>query len=220
MISEQRLREIPLLRSLPSEELKNLGLLLKERKASKGNFILYADDPGPSIMFIGQGEVKITLLGNDGKEIVLAHLQKGDFFGEIAVLTGEERSANVVAMDDCELLVLSQEDFERHVLTNSGLALSMLKELAFRLRGAAAKIGDLALFDVYRRVARTLKSLSKEEMLEGEVVHVISRRPTHQELASIVGTSREMVTRALKGLEEDGCIFIDGKQIVIRKLPL
>ncbi len=220
MIAEQLLRKITILSGLDSAELVQLGSVLKERRAPKGSFIVCADDPGPSLMFISEGSVKINLVSQDGKEIVLAYLEEGDFFGEIALLTGEDRSANVIAIEDCRLFVLSAEDFKTHIMKSFGLSFAIMRELAERLRGASSKIGDLALFDVYRRVARSLKSLGTPATEGDSTVYVIDKRPTHQELASIVGTSREMVTRALKGLEEDGCIVMDGKQIIVRKLPL
>lgn len=219
MIAAHELKKIPLLSLLSDDELRRLCDVLKERRAPKGSFILYADDPGPSLMFIAEGKVKINLVGSDGSEIVLANLHAGDFFGEIAVLTGEDRSANVVALADCKLLVLCKADFEKHVLHNSGLTLALLRELALRLRTASSKIGDLALLDVYRRIARTLQLIAEPQELHGEKVFVIESRPTHQELAAMVGTSREMVSRAFKGLEEDGCIILEGKRVIIKKLP-
>ena len=220
MIEEHHLREIPLLKGLDGDELSKLGALIKERRAPKGSYIVYVEDPGPSMMFIAHGTAKVTLVSSEGKEIVLYNLTKGDFFGEIAILTGEDRSANVVATSECRLLVLSEEDFKKHMSDSNGLALAMMRELALRLRAASEKIGDLALYDVYRRVARTLKSMAKPTEIEGESVLIIEERPTHQELANMVGTSREMVTRALKGLEEDRCIVIDNKQIQVRKMPI
>jgi CRP/FNR family cyclic AMP-dependent transcriptional regulator len=220
MIAEHQLREIPLLNELESEELLRLAKVMKERRAPKGSYLVYFEDPGPSILFLTQGRAKVTLISNEGKEIVLYTLSEGDFFGEIAVLTGEDRSANVVATTDCRLFVLNGDDFRQHIKENNGLALAMMKELALRLRTASGKIGDLALFDVYRRVARTLKSMALSKVVDGEEVMVIEERPTHQELANMVGTSREMVTRALKGLEEDGCIVIQSKCIEVRKMPL
>lgn len=220
MTAEHILREIPLLRELPSEELNKLGSMMKERRAPKGSYIVYVEDPGPSIMFLVSGAAKVTLTSSEGKEIVLYNLVKGDFFGEIAVLTGEDRSANVVATSDCRLLVLDAEDFKRHIHENPGLSFAIMKELALRLRAASSKIGDLALYDVYRRVARTLRSMARPEQIDGEDVLTIVERPTHQELANMVGTSREMVTRALKGLEEDGCIVVTNKKIEVRKMPV
>lgn len=220
MLAIHKLKHIPLLSPLPDAELAHLAEVLRERHVPKGSYIVCAEDPGPSMMFIAEGKVKITLMSKDGKEVVLANLNEGDFFGEMALLTGEERSANVVALTDCSLLVLGDEDFHAHLKQNSGLALSMLRELAFRLRAATSKIGDLALYDVYRRVARTLRSMGRPEQREGKEIYVISERPTHQDLAAMVGTSREMVTRALKGLEEDGCVVLSGKRLELHKMPL
>ena len=213
MITLPQLQAIPLLAGLAELELAELGAVLTSRKVKKGNFIVYADDPGPSLMFIHGGSVKISLLSDDGKEIVLSTMGPGEFFGELALLTGEDRSANVIAQEATEVFVLSEEDFNLHILKNNGLSRALLRELAFRLQAATAKIGDLALFDVYRRVARTLKSIGENRETPDGTVSFIEKRPTHQELASMVGTSREMVTRALKGLEEDGCIEMDGKSI-------
>ena len=207
------LRQIELFKNLPDTELYELRELLKERRAPKGSYILYASDPGPSVLFILEGKVKITLNSNDGKEVVLANLEKGDFFGEISLLTGEDRSANVVATSDCALLILSSEDFKKHLVRNSGLAMELLKELALRLRTASSKIGDLALYDVPERVYRTLKVLARP--VGGK--RIVEDRPTHQELSAMIGTSREMVSRAFKSLEEDGLIRSDGKDVEIIK---
>lgn len=219
MISVSDLKKIPLLSELPENELTPLSQVLKDRRAPKGSYIVSAEDNGPSMMFILEGKVKVNLLSRDGKEVVVATLHEGDFFGEIAVLTGEERSANVVAITECRIFVLQKEDFDHHLATYPGLARMMLKEMAVRLKQATSKIGDLALYDVYRRVARTLRSIGRSETREGKEIFIIDERPTHQELASLAGTSREMVTRALKGLEEDRCIIIDGKKIELFKIP-
>ena len=220
MIQEHQLRQIPALQELSSDELASLHSVLKERRVPKGSFIVYVDDPGRSMMFLADGQAKVVLMSRDGKEIVVTYLFKGEFFGEIALLTGEDRSANVVAVTDCMLFVLEEQDFAAHISKYPGLSFAMLRVLAQRLRASSQKIGDLALYDVYRRVARTLKALSSAETVNGEERHIIKVRPTHQELSSVVGTSREMVTRALKGLEEDGYIELVGKQIIVKNVPL
>ncbi len=220
VISESELRKIPLLKALSDTELAELAIVLQPRQIQKGNFIMYVDDPGSSMMFVQSGTVKVSLTSEEGREIILAQMGAGEFFGEISLLTGERRSANVIAVTDCRLLVLFEEDFKHHVLKNTGLSLAMLKEMAIRLRASSDKIGDLALYDVYRRVARTLRAIAKaDESAEAKEL-VIDNRPTHQELAAMVGTSREMVTRALKGLEDDRCIEVQGKRIIIRAMPL
>ncbi len=219
MIGEQVLRNIPLLSKLDAGELQKLSCCMRERRASKGSYLIYAEEKGPSILFLAEGAAKVTLVSSDGKEIALYHLSEGDFFGEISVITGEERSANVVALTDCRVFILHAEDFNAHVKENNGLALAMMKELALRLRAATAKIGDLALFDVYRRVARTLKSIATTENTAQGAKLIVHNRPTHQELANMTGTSREMVTRALHELEDAGSIVIEGKSIIINDVP-
>lgn len=217
---EEQLKQIPLLKEIDQEELDKLALLVRKRRAVKGEHVIFAEDPEKSLMFIVEGQVKVSLVGDVGKEVILAYLGKGDFFGEMALLTGDTRSADVVAAADCTILSLSERDFEEHILENPGLSVALLKELAGRLRCASRKIGDLVLFDVYRRVARTLRSLAEEEECDGQKVLIVKKRPTHQELASLVGTSREMVTRALKELSEEGCIEIEGRRINIFDLPV
>ena len=219
MISISELREFPLLTDLDDKELEQLSQRLRSRKATKGTYIMHEDDPGANLMFVSSGKVKISLVSDEGKEVVITHFGAGEFFGEIALLTGEPRSADVVAVESSVLYVLTQEDFNNHILENTGLSRALLQELAIRLKDSSEKIGDLVLFDVYRRVARTLKNIAEEKEVDGDTIHVIAKRPTHQELAAMVGTSREMVTRALKGLEEDGCIAAEGKEIKIFRLP-
>lgn len=220
MTSLHSLREIPVFSGLNEDELGALAPLLRERKAPKGSYLVCHDDPGASILFLAQGKAKVTLVSTEGKEVVLYRLRKGDFFGELAVLTGEDRSANVVAVSDSLLLVLQGDDFKRHIEKHGGLALALMRELALRLRAASSKIGDLALLDVYRRVASTLRSLAVSGLRDGEEVLIIEDRPTHQEIANMVATSREMVTRALKNLEDDGCIETEGKSLLVYKMPI
>jgi CRP-like cAMP-binding protein len=167
------------------------------------------------LIFIREGKFRVTLVGEDGKEVVLAHLEQGGFFGEISLLTGKERTANVISMSECVLYILRQADFERHVQEHSGLALALLKALAIRLGKTSERVGDLVLFDVYRRIAKILYSMGEEQVIEGIRTRVVAKRPTHKELAAMAGTSREMVTRALKELEEDGILHLVGKDRVI-----
>ena len=220
MITTSNLKKISLLEGLDESELEQLCESLNERSFKKGAHIILAEEQGASMMFIASGKVKISISGNEGKEGVLTHLGAGEFFGEISLLTGEDRSADVIALENCQFYVLTAAEFERHMESNTGLARALLKELALRLTQTSSKLIDLMLLDVYRRVARTLKGLGREITIkEGETTTVVDKRPTHQELASLVGTSREMVTRALKDLEDEGHIRTEGKRIEVVSLP-
>lgn len=220
-MSKQDLSKIRILKDLSSEEYKHLLSLLKEKSYQKNSTIVAVEETGASMMFILEGSVKVNLFSKEGKEVIITSLGEGDFFGEISLLTNTPRSANVVAQTVCKILVLEEAGFNEHISQYTGLSKAMLRELAHRLRLSSKKIGDLALFDVYRRLARTLRGMgTAQKTEEGKEFFVIESRPTHQELAAISGTSREMVTRALKGLEEDGCIKIIGKRLELYKLPI
>lgn len=220
MLNLDQLRSIPILAELSETELEQLGTVMNSKKAKKGTYIIHKSDPGAELMFVADGKVKISIVSDEGKEVVIAHFSRGDFFGELSLLTGEPRSADVVALEDSVIYTLSASDFHAHIEKYPGLSRGLLTELAQRVRASSGKIADLVLYDVYRRVARTLMTIAEPLEEDGESIHVIEKRPTHQELSAMVGTSREMVTRALKGLEEDRCIITDGKQIKIYKLPL
>lgn len=215
MSSINTLLEIPILSALSKEELTALAPLLKEKTFRKNNHIISKDEDSKSLMFLAQGKAKVTISSAEGKEVILAYLRRGEFFGELALLTGEDRSADVVALNDCLVLFLSAEDFKRHAANFQGLNFAVMKELAKRLRAATSKIADLALYDVYKRVENALESLAEKRFVNGEDRLVVNERPKHQDLASMIGTSREMVTRALKSLEDDGAIVVEGKRIII-----
>ena len=213
-------QNIPVLKELPEEELTALDATFVEQKAKKGETVIRASEESDSMMFLLSGKMRVSLSASDGKEFVISHLDRGEFIGEISLLTGEDRSADVTAIEDSTLLVISREHFLAHTSKFAGLSQSLLRELALRLRKASLKLGELALLDVYRRVATTLRGIAEESEADGRRVFVVEQRPTHQELSAMVGTSREMVTRALKGLEEDGHIKVEGKKIELYSLPL
>jgi len=215
-----RLKAIPLLRELEENELEKLSCLMEERRVKKGQLVVRARDEGQFIMFVLMGRLNVVLGNGGSKELMLDILGPGDFFGELALLTGEPRSADVEAAEDSLLLVLSQPDFEKHVLMNSGLTRALLRDLAKRLRKTSIRAGDLALLDVSRRLGRVLASLVDASSLNHPAVKVIEKRPTHRELAALTGTSREVVTRALKELQAAGHIEIEGKKLVVHSLPV
>lgn len=213
LLLKPMLRKIELLNPLSDEELSRVSTLLKERRAPRGAVLVVADEPGPNVFFLFSGEAKVSVLGNDGKEFLITILEEGDIFGELSVLTGEERSANVVALTDCHLGIISSDDFLLLLKEIPTLSQSLLKILAHRVRQSSAKLGELALLDVTERVKQTLISLAVKKVVDGKEVLFLDKRPTHQMLASMVGTSREMVTRALGLLEEAKELKLEGKAV-------
>jgi CRP-like cAMP-binding protein len=210
------LRQVTIFRDLPSEVLADLATRLHPRTVEAGSVIVSAEEPGDSLFVIGRGKVKVVLYGETGREIILSILRGGDFFGEMSLLDRQPRSANVVAVEDADLLSLDRDAFEKHLSAHPSTALAILAEMSRRLRHADEVIGNLALLDVYGRVARTIRELAHKQ---GEPVDgglLVRERPTQQEIAGLIGTSRETVSRALSEFTRRGLVEMQGKQILVR----
>ena len=207
------LRSIPLFSRLSDAELAGLRERLKTREVRKNAVIMKEGGLGQELMIIHSGSVRVYKAGDKGKEVTLAILYAGDFFGEIALLTSSPRTAHVIASEKTTLLELSREDFISHLGRYSGLPLALAQSLAERLRLASGKLSDMALLDVPHRLLTTLEKMSTVNP-DGSGRIVIDR-PTHQELADMVGSSREVISRCLKSLEQQGQLQVKGKNIYI-----
>ncbi len=179
------------------------------------SLIIYAGDKPDVLYYIVEGSVTVLIEDENGREIVLAYLNAGDFFGEMG-LFGEEahRSAFVRARTQCELAEISYNRFRQLSENDTNILFELASQMALRLRKTSQKVGNLAFMDVTGRVARTLMDLSKEPdaMTHPDGMQI---RITRQELGRIVGCSREMVGRVLKNLEEQNLLTARGKTIVI-----
>jgi len=204
------LASIPLFSGLPAEELERFAELTRERSYPKGSVILFQDDPGDSLFVLRDGRVKVVLIGEDGREVILGVLEPGAHFGELALIDDQPRSAHVIAMEDAQLLVLRREDFKRRVEANPTVAWALLTELSRRLRRADVKIGGLVLLDVPGRIARLLLDLSAESGTDQ-----IEKPLTHQTIAQMIGASRETVSRAMKEFQDAGLIRVERRRISV-----
>jgi CRP/FNR family cyclic AMP-dependent transcriptional regulator len=204
------LASIPLFSGLNRDELTRFAELTRERSYPKGSVILFQDDPGDSLFVLREGRVKVVLIGEDGREVILGVLEPGAHFGELALIDDQPRSAHVIAMDDAELLVLRREDFRRRVEANPSVAWALLTELSRRLRRADQKIGGLVLLDVPGRIARLLLDLASEA--GGPT---IEKPLTHQTIAQMIGASRETVSRAMKECQDAGLIRVERRRIAV-----
>lgn len=212
-LKQLAIKKIPLFSSISDAEKEKLVDTLLLREYKKGASILVSSEEGRDIMFIADGSVDIKRIGPNGREVIVARLTTGEFFGEIALLTGSSRTADVTAVEDSMILILRSGDFEALLSSIPSLSRALLVHLAHRVAAASSRIADLALFDVYFRVYRVLSGLAKKDPKSGELI--VNERPTHKELASMVGTSREMVTRALTKLQDDEILDVDDKQVRI-----
>ena len=204
------LASVPLFRGLDRDELAKFGELVRERSYPKGSVILFQDDPGDSLFLVRTGRVKVVLIGEDGREVILGVLEPGAHFGELALIDDQPRSAHVIAMEDAQLLILRREDFRRRVDANPSVAWALLCELSRRLRRADEKIGGLVLLDVPGRIARLLLDLSEEG--GGPAIEKLL---THQTIAQMIGASRETVSRSMKEFQESGLIRVERRRIAV-----
>ena len=215
MVAEQFIKSIPLFAGLDDSHLKALAQVTRRRRYPKASIVIYQGDPGDTMLIIVSGRVKVTLLGEGGREIILTILRSGDFFGDMALLDREPRSATVVCTEDTEVLVMHRDDFFRQLELNPTLVLNILRTLVRRLRETNEKIGDLAHLDVTGRVAGVLHKLAREEGTPGPDGRIAFRRPSYQELANLAGTGREVAYRITKDLAGKGYLTIQGKQIIL-----
>ena len=209
------IKRLPIFKGLGEKELTVLAERAIRKRFPKESIIVQEDDEGDSLMVILSGRVKVVLHSEEGKEIILSILKDGDFFGEMSLLDGQPRSATVVAMEDSTLLIIQRNDFLYQIEKNPTIAKAIFAEMSRRMRRADERIGNLILLDVYGRIARFLLDLARTDGAKVEGGIMIEKRPTQQDIASIVGTSRETVSRVLNELNRRKLISISGKSITI-----
>jgi CRP-like cAMP-binding protein len=211
MSANEVLQRVPLFNDLSEAEVSRFAEVTREREYPKNSVILFEDDPGDALYIVSSGQVKVVLIGEDGREVILSVLGDGDFFGEMSLIDDEPRSAHVIAMKDSQLLVLRRDDFQSRLEEQPKIALKLLRVLVQRLRRADEKIGGLVLLDVNGRVAQLLLDLAEESGGPR-----ITRRLTHHTIAQIIGSSRETVSRAMRELVERGTIDVNRREITIK----
>jgi len=184
------------------------------RRYPPKSVIIYAGDQPDVLYYILEGSVTVLIEDSDGREIVLAYLNPGDFFGEMGLFDESARSAWVRTRTTVELAEISYARYRQLAEKDAGILFALASQMATRLRKTSRKVGDLAFLDVTGRVARTLLDLCKEPdaMTHPDGMQI---RITRQEIGRIVGCSREMVGRVLKSLEEQNLINVKGKTIVV-----
>jgi CRP/FNR family transcriptional regulator, cyclic AMP receptor protein len=207
------LRRAALFSELEAGEMDTLARAFSPRSFPPGTPILRESEPGDLFFVILRGEVKVFVDSPDGREVVLSHLQTGDFFGEMALLEGESRSASVTALTDCELAALGQSDFFAVLARDFSLTRRILQTLSGRLRKANEVIESMALLDVGGRLARYLLRLADETGQPPVDGYFVVTRPTHQEIANSIGATRETVTRMLKQFEARKLIRTKGSTV-------
>jgi CRP/FNR family cyclic AMP-dependent transcriptional regulator len=203
---------------LRTDRHKHLDYFLSQchrRRYPARSTIIYAGDKSDSLFYIIKGSVTVIIEDDDGREMIMAYLNEGDFFGEMGLFDEvSPRSAWIKAKIECEVAEISYNKFRDISAQDPKILYFIGEQMATRLRKTTRKVGDLAFLDVTGRVARTLLDLSQEPdaMTHPDGMQI---KITRQEIGRIVGCSREMVGRVLKALEEQGLVNVKGKTMVV-----
>ena len=208
------LRTVPILAGVPESDLVALARATQERSYPSGKTILRQSTPGDAMYIVAEGRVKVVLIGSDGREVILSVLGPGAIFGEMSLLDDEPRSAHVVAMTPCRIITLYRGAFRERLRASPELSLAMLAAMSSRLRRADERIRALSLLDVNGRVAHLLLQQSTDAGSD-----TFPRRLTHQNMAELIGASRETVSRTLRHLTDRSVIEIGRRTITILDRP-
>ncbi|MAT51963.1 MAG: cAMP-activated global transcriptional regulator CRP [Porticoccaceae bacterium] len=176
--------------------------------------LIHAGDASSTLYYIVKGSVTVSIEDEQGREMIVAYLNVGDFFGEMGLFGHEDRSAWVKTKTECEVAEISYSKFLELTESQPTVLFALAKQLSNRLRETTRKVGDLAFLDVTGRVARTLLDLCNEPdaMTHPDGMQI---KVTRQEIGRLVGCSREMAGRVLKTLEDQGLVSVHGKTMVV-----
>ncbi|MEE4361931.1 MAG: cAMP-activated global transcriptional regulator CRP [Pseudomonadales bacterium] len=200
---------------LPPQSVEKFLAVAHRRKYPAKSTLIHAGDRSESLYYIVSGSVTVVIEDDAGREMIVAYLNKGDFFGEMGLFDEEvPRSASIKARSACEVAELSYSRFRELAEENTGILYMVATQMAVRMRDTTRKVGDLAFLDVTGRVARTLLDLTRQPdaMTHPDGMQI---KITRQEIGRIVGCSREMVGRVLKTLQEQGLVHVKGKTMVV-----
>lgn len=209
------IRRVPLFSMLTNDQAQGIADSVVKRRFRRGEVIVEHGRKSNALYILLNGRARVLTADSRGREVILAALHPGDYVGEMSLIDDAPHSATVRAEVQTDMLVLGRADFARCLPEASSLAYAILHGLVQRLRAADRQIESLALLDVYGRVARTLLDMA-EETPEG--VKLIRHKVSRQDMAKVVGASREMVSRVMKDLEERGMIeTLDGGSVVLKQ---
>jgi CRP/FNR family cyclic AMP-dependent transcriptional regulator len=206
------LKNVPLFSSFSDQQLASLAPAVQHRRFGRGSYVIRAGEETDALYIILAGHAKVLIPDDDGNEVILSMVGPNDFFGEMGLLDDAPRSASVETIEPCEMLRISRQAFLSCLKDNFDAAMLIIRNLVKRLREADRKIESLALIDVYGRVARLLIEMAKQQP-DGQ--YVIERAPPKQEIARMIGASREMVSRVVKDLNDKGVIRAEKRKIIV-----
>ncbi|RKO67518.1 Crp/Fnr family transcriptional regulator [Desulfofundulus salinus] len=213
----EQLRHIPLFAGLSDEQLAEIARLILDRKYRKGHIIFMEGEPGEAVYLLKSGRVKIYKQDEEGREHILHYINPGEVFAEVVLFDGGEYPACAEVVEDAHVGLIRNRDMDVLILKNPSIALALLKIMARRLRVSQRQIMELALKDTTRRLASVLLELALEHGEPEDNGIRITMPLTNQELANLVGTSRETANRILGELRRDKAVAVTRQGIVVFK---
>ncbi|MBI4569316.1 MAG: Crp/Fnr family transcriptional regulator [Planctomycetes bacterium] len=209
------LREVPIFRELPPESLANVARILRRERYAKGRYLFREHEQGDTLYIVSSGLVRIEQASPSGRVKTLALFQPGSVFGEMAVLDQDTRSASAIAAEEAEIFVIGKQDFQEMLRQNPQMTMNILRVLCDRLRAANAQIQDLTFKSLPGRISSTIAKLAEKfgvAVADGVMINV---RLTQQELADLVGTNRESVSKAISAYRKEGSVRVEDQKIVV-----
>lgn len=212
-VSTTALKTFPLFAGLTDDVLASVARIAMMRRFPRGQSVVRAGDRSDYVYFVLTGSLKVVVSDEDGREVILSILGQGEIFGEMSMFGEQPRSASVVAVVAADLVMISKQDFRQLMQESFDVTWRIMCNLAERLRNADRKIESLALMDVYGRVAGLLIEMAED--VDG--ASVVVRKISKQDIAKMIGASREMVSRVMKDLGQQGLIKETAKGIVLQE---
>ena len=213
------IRRVPLFSTLTPSQAESVAAAVVKKRFKRGDPIVEQGKKSNFLAILLTGRARVVTADDRGREVILATLQPGDYLGEMSLIDNQPHSATVRAEIQTDALLLGRSEFARCLPENNSMAYAVMKGLVQRLRHADRKIESLALMDVYGRVARVLMEFAKEDA-NGQ--WVIPGKVSRQDVAKMIGASREMVSRVIKDLEDRGFIqtLPDGSSLIRERLSV
>jgi CRP-like cAMP-binding protein len=209
------LKKVPIFSGIGSKDMEKIVAVTHQKKYRKDNMILIEEEAGQTMFILMSGQVKVSRISEDGREVILAVMGEGDFFGELSLLDGQSRSANVTVIKDAEMLLINRDDFLNLLNEFPQIAIQLLRELASRMRKSDAQIKSLSLKNATGKVTGAIHRLAEDiGIIDNNQVR-IDNLPTQQDLANMAGTSRETISRVLQRLMNDNYVVKEGSKLII-----
>jgi CRP-like cAMP-binding protein len=209
------LKKIPLLQDVSHDSIHKLVSHIELKEVRRRQVVYLPGDPGQTVFFVNGGRVKISKVTRDGKELTLAYRGPGEIFGELAMIDGGPREEMAEAMENALISELPRQEFEKIVQREATVGYKLTKIVASRRREVENKIEQLIFKDVNAKLAELLLRLATEYGIEDSRGTLVSLKITHQEMANLIGSTRETVSLTLSQFKRKGLIQTDGRKVIL-----